>query len=145
MADESDKEFNDDQGGSPAPGQQSDGMAGQPIGGNDSATGTGTTLTQGADFDAQAEAGSNGNETRTNYDTGLGQGTTSNAGGSAVGTDQTSGGPSGVSGGEGFVGSHGDNSSEYLQQDGADGGSDFAKQGRAAVDEEDGESGGGKD
>jgi hypothetical protein len=102
--------------------RQDDGAGGQPIGGNDSATGTGTTLTQGADF---------------------GQGTTSNAGGSSVGTDQTSGGSSGVSGGQGFVGSQGDDSSDYLQDNNkasdasATGGTDFASQGRGAAEDSD--------
>lgn len=35
-------------------GLESDGMNGQPIGGNDSNTGSGTTLTQGADFSEDA-------------------------------------------------------------------------------------------
>lgn len=83
-----------------------DGMTGQPIGGNDSSTGTGTTLTQGADFDASL-----GNDKH------FGLGTTSNAGGSTVGSDQTSGGSSGVSGGKGFVGAKGDDSSDYLRQE----------------------------
>jgi hypothetical protein len=38
-------------------GRASDGMSGQPIGGNDSNTGSGTTLTQGADFNEDAAAG----------------------------------------------------------------------------------------
>ena len=122
MADERDEDFSDDQGGSPITGQhsrdsrQSDGMSGQPIGGNDSATGTGTTLTQGADFSAQDRAGSIGNATQATDEGHFGQGTTSNAGGSTVGSDQTSGGSSGVSGGQGFVGSQREDSSEYLQQ-----------------------------
>jgi hypothetical protein len=37
-----------------AQGLESDGMSGQPIGGNDSNTGSGTTLTQGADFSEDA-------------------------------------------------------------------------------------------
>ena len=107
--------------------EEQDGMVGQPIGGNDSATGTGTTLTQGADF---------------------GQGTTSNAGGSRVGADQTSGGSSGVSGGEGFMGSRADSSSDYLQNNDpasnadAPGGTDFARQGRGATDDGDDGAGG---
>ena len=111
-------------------GRRDDGTSGQPIGGNDSATGTGTTLTQGADF---------------------GHGTTSNAGGSSVGSNQSSGGSSGVSGGQGFVGSQGDNSSDYLQDNQsasdapASGGTDFAKQGRGAPEDEDGQESGGGD
>jgi hypothetical protein len=120
--------------------QQSDGMEGQPIGGNDSATGTGTTLTQGADFAAQSQSGPSGSGTlAANDDSDLGQGTTSNAGGSAVGTDQTSGASSGISGGEGFVGSRADDSSEYLREGG---GTDFAKQGRGAAKEDDDQSSG---
>ena len=108
--------------------QQDDGTSGQPIGGNDSATGTGTTLTQGADF---------------------GQGTTSNAGGTSVGSDQTSGGSSGVSGGQGFVGSQSDDSSAYLQDNekaseaSATGGTDFASQGRGAAEDSDQDGSGG--
>lgn len=124
--------------------RQDDGMAGQPIGGNDSATGTGTTLTQGADFSAQGQPGSAASDTLTaGNDSDFGQGTTSNAGGSTIGSDQTSGGSSGVSGGEGFVGSGGDNSSDYLQQRSGSsgaanaGGPDFAEQGRGALDDED--------
>lgn len=109
--------------------RQSDGMSGQPIGGNDSATGTGTTLTQGADF---------------------GERTTSNAGGSSVGTDQTSGGSSGVGGGKDFIGSQASGSDDYLPEDAsssepsgqpssaeATGGNDFAREGRGALDGED--------
>jgi hypothetical protein len=109
-------------------GRPDDSTSGQPIGGNDSATGTGTTLTQGADF---------------------GQGTTSTAGGSSVGTDQTSGGSSGVSGGEGFVGSQSDDSGDYLQDNqpgssaAATGGTDFAEQGRGAAEDNDQEGAGG--
>jgi hypothetical protein len=133
-------------------------MSGQPIGGNDSNTGTGTTLTQGADFGGQSASGqaqpSNGSgQTMTaNRDSGSGQGTTSNAGGSTVGSDQTSGGSSGTSGGQGFIGSQGSGSDDYLQQGGsqenlrssgsdATGGSDFASEGRGALDEDDDEEG----
>lgn len=41
-------------------GRASDGMSGQPIGGNDSNTGSGTTLTQGADFNEDATTGVQG-------------------------------------------------------------------------------------
>lgn len=143
MADERDDNISDDQDGSPTTGQQSqdnefgsrgqqagisgsqptttdqsDGMGGQPIGGNDSATGTGTTLTQGADFSNQSDSASGTSDTLTaNDDSDFGQGTTSNAGGSSVGTDQTSGGSSGVSDGDGFIGSQGSGSDEYLSDD----------------------------
>jgi hypothetical protein len=113
-------------------GERGGGMGGQPIGGNDSNTGSGTTLTAGytppRDNRSDAE---------------LGQGTTSNAGGSSVGTDQTSGGSSGVSGGEGFIGSKGGNSDEYLQEKSSPEDADFAKRGRGALDEDGDESGGG--
>jgi hypothetical protein len=169
--------------------QQGGGMSGQPIGGNDSNTGSGTTLTSGytppsagyeqrlasdgtgavsanqgrdsathagreggrADFGGQSSSGQtqtsggSGDTLTADQDDELGRGTTSNAGGSAVGTDQTSGGSSGTSGGEGFIGAQGTGSDDYLQQGGAGssssasttGGSDFAKQGRGAVDDED--------
>jgi len=112
---------------------------GQPIGGNDSNTGSGTTLTHGADFEGQSSSG----QTQTSGN--FGQGTTSSAGGSSVGSDQTSGGSSGLSGGEGFIGSQGSGSDDYLQErDGSNSpssseatdGSDFAKQGRGALDDE---------
>lgn len=41
-------------------GRESDGMSGQPIGGNDSNTGSGTTLTQGADSNEDATEGVQG-------------------------------------------------------------------------------------
>jgi hypothetical protein len=57
-------------------------------------------------------------------------------------SDQSSSGgsdTSGQSGGEGFIGSQGTASDEYLREGGTPddtGGSDFAKQGRGALDEE---------
>lgn len=66
------------------------GMAGQPIGGNDSNTGSGTTLSSGYTPPGADE---------------FGRDTTSNAGGSVTGKEQTSGASSGVSEGEGFIGS----------------------------------------
>lgn len=134
------------------------GMGGQPIGGNDSNTGSGTTLTSGytppsagyeqrlASDGTGAVAADQGRDSATHTNSGLGQGTSSNAGGSTIGTSQTSGGSSGVSGGEGFIGSRGSGSDEYLQDRsgsdkassaGATGGSDFAKHGRGALDDED--------
>ena len=98
-------------------------MGGQPIGGNDSNTGSGTTLTQGADFGGQSSSGQtqssggSGDTLTADQDSGFGQGTTSNAGGSSVGRDQTSGGSSGIGGGEGFIGSQGSGSDDYLQED----------------------------
>ena len=44
---------------------QSDGTSGQPIGGNDSNTGTGTTSSQGADFGGQSSSGQAQQRTRT--------------------------------------------------------------------------------
>jgi hypothetical protein len=76
------------------------GMAGQPIGGNDSNTGSGTTLTSGYTPPRDDE---------------FGRDTTSNAGGSVVGKDQTSGGSSGVSGGEGFIGSNASGSDDQIE------------------------------
>jgi hypothetical protein len=139
-----------------------DGMSGQPIGGNDSATGTGTTLTQGADFDAQAGESSSdrsGGDTlasnadgRTDRPAQFGQGTTSNSGVSIVGTDQTSGGSSGVAGGEGFIGSDASESDDYLRKEQDSGsaataprGSDFAREGHGALDEDDGRGPGSSD
>jgi hypothetical protein len=102
------------------------GMSGQPIGGNDSNTGTGTTLTAGYTPPSSSQR------------------TTSNAGGSTVGSDQTSGGSSGTSGGEGFIGSQGTGSDEYLREGGTSGRTtdssgaeettDFANQGRGATE-----------
>ena len=76
------------------------GMGGQPIGGNDSNTGSGTTLTAGYTPPHEDE---------------FGRDTTSNAGGSVVGKDQTSGGSSGVSGGEGFIGSNAGGSDDQFE------------------------------
>lgn len=128
---------------------QGGGMGGQPIGGNDSSTGTGTPLTQGYAGTTTGGAvaagrlqGLGSSRLATN------QHTTSNAGGSSVGSDQISGGSSGVSGGSGFVGSQADDSSEYLQSSerasdaAATSGSDFARHGRGAHDESEDESGG---
>lgn len=104
--DSSDQKTAGQQGQSSEYGQQgeesADGMGGQPIGGNDSNTGTGTTLTQGADF-------------------ALDEHTTSNAGGSSVGKDQTSGGSSGVDGGKGFIGSRSDAGSDIESRRGDEG------------------------
>ena len=64
-------------------GQGSDGTGGQPIGGNDSNTGTGTPLSQGADFGGQSSSGQTqpggGSDTLTS-DQGPGAGTTSSGG-----------------------------------------------------------------
>jgi hypothetical protein len=50
---------------------------------------------------------------------------------------QSPGGSSGASGAEGgFVGSQGTGSDEYLQEQGSDGGSDFASQGQGALDQD---------
>jgi hypothetical protein len=71
MTDERDKQVSGNDDSAPTTGQDSDkseygargqdssddGMRGQPIGGNDSNTGTGTSLTQGADFDRESAAG----------------------------------------------------------------------------------------
>lgn len=98
------------------------GQSGQPIGGNDSQTGSGTTMSQGADFSGQSSGGQ-----------------------SSTGQAQ-SGGSSDPS----FVGSKGSgaqgvDSGEYLQDRGSSsdsgsssssttGGSDFADQGQGALD-----------
>ncbi len=106
---------------------QSDGMTGQPIGGNDSNTGSGTTLSQGADFGEGA----------------LQQASTSSSG------QQSSDSASDGSSGQGFIGSQGASrndgqgssgspaSATSPSSAGASGGSDFASQGRGALDEED--------
>jgi hypothetical protein len=93
------------------------GMSGQPIGGNDSNTGSGTTLTQGADFDESSDN--------------PGRGTRSNIGAPSLATSQTSAGSSGVSGGKGFIGS-----------EAGDSGSDFAREGRGALEDKEEETGG---
>ena len=109
---------------------QNDGTSGQPIGGNDTNTGTGTTLTQGADFAGQSATG------QTQPNDGRGDTLATDESGSSTQSGQR--GPQG----EGFIGSQGSGSDEYLQDQnpsGADatGGSDFANQGRGALDKED--------
>ncbi|HZU50498.1 MAG TPA: hypothetical protein VE968_01340 [Sphingomicrobium sp.] len=134
--------------------------AGQPIGGNDSNTGSGTTLTQGADFagqsstgQAQASDGTGDTLTSDEQRSGgtFGQGTTSNAGGSSVGGDRGSGSSSGTAGGAGFIGSDANTSDDYLQENVRSsgqsrsnsstpedtGGNDFARDGRGALDDDD--------
>lgn len=120
---------------------QGGGMSGQPIGGNDSNTGSGTTLTSGytppaagyeerlASDGTGAVAANQGSDSSTHTSqggSGMGSGTTSNMGGSTAGSSQTSGRSSGVSGGEGFIGSQAEST-------------DFARAGRGATDEEDSE------
>ena len=116
-------------------GSQSGGTSGQPIGGNDSSTGSGTTLSQGADFGRQSATG---------------QAQQNDGSGDTLTTDQSSESSSqssqGGSQGEGFIGSQGSGSDDYLQDknpsgENATGGSDFANQGRGALDEEEDESG----
>lgn len=123
--------------------QDNGGTSGQPIGGNDSSTGSGTTLTQGADFggqsaSGQAQPGGSGNSETLTADQG-----------SNAGSGTTTGGSSGGSSGEGFIGAHGSGSDDDLQDGGsprsggnassanATGGSDFADQGQGALDDED--------
>jgi hypothetical protein len=92
------------------------GMGGQPIGGNDSNTGSGTTLTQGAEFGGQS---SSDRTQSSSGETGGGLGT----GGSAGGTT-----------GEGFIlhqGSGTDASSAEATE-----GEDFAAEGRGALEGE---------
>jgi hypothetical protein len=92
------------------------GMGGQPIGGNDSNTGSGTTLTQGAEFGRQS---SSDRTQSSSGETGGGLGT----GGSAGGTT-----------GEGFIlqqGSGTDASSAEATE-----GEDFAPEGRGALEGE---------
>jgi len=119
--------------------RQTDGMSGQPIGGNDSNTGSGTTLSQGAEFGGQSSTG---------------QAQSSGGGSDTMTSDENPRGQSG-SQGEGFIGSQGSGSDDYLQDDQrssgtssaasekATGGSDFANEGRGVLDEEDEESGSG--
>ena len=123
------------QSGSADSTSQSGGTSGQPIGGNGSSTGSGTTLSQGADFGGQCATG---------------QAQQSDGSGDTLTTDQSSESPSqssqGGSQGEGFIGSQGSGSDDYLQNknpsgENAAGGSDFANQGRGALDEEEDESG----
>jgi hypothetical protein len=108
-------------------GKEGDGMSGQPIGGNDSNTGTGTTLTQGADFGGQSATG------QAQPNDGSGDTRTADQRSSASSRD------------EGFIGSQSGQSDDYLREKNpsgaaATGGSDFARQGRGALDEEDDES-----
>jgi hypothetical protein len=124
------------------PADEGDGMSGQPIGGNDSNTGSGTTLTAGYEPPsagpghsspsagdgrplssdgtgvlAADQSGRGGVHTRPtgNAD---GAGTTSNMGGSSADADQSSGGSSGTSGGKGFIGASGNDSGDYVQDPG---------------------------
>lgn len=83
-------------------------MAGQPIGGNDSNTGSGATLSSGYTPPRDDE---------------FGRDTTSNAGASVVGKDQTSDSSPGVSGGEGFIGSNASGSDNEVEDRDKDGGS----------------------
>lgn len=91
-----------------------DGMIGQPIGGNDSKSGSGTTLTQGADFGDQTATGQT--QTRSGSDT--------NSGDQDSGTGDST---SSSAQARGFVGSQGIGTADS---------SDFAKQGRGALDDE---------
>ena len=133
-----------DQQGQQQPGQQQQGqetMSGQPIGGNDSNSGSGTPLSQGADVGGQSsgeQTSSSGQASQSgDTETLSGQQDTSGSGGS-------SGGTGGSSGGEGFIGSQGTDSDEYVQdnatgQSGSDESdkTDFADQGQGATDEQD--------
>jgi hypothetical protein len=158
-------------------GLQTDGSTGQPIGGNDSQTGSGTTMSQGATFGGesatgQAQSGSGsepprsmgarGTEfgqfgdqdgSRQQGQSGMGQSDLGNQADTTLagrsdqqdlGQDQPSrvGGATGERG-EGFIGSQGSGSDDYLQEDQsassgvATGGTDFANQGRGAPEEDD--------
>jgi hypothetical protein len=144
--------------------------AGQPIGGTDSATGSGTALTQGAEFGGQAATGS-GSEPRrsmgthgdefgqmSDYDrsgqqgqSSTGQADLGSQAGSTLGgrSDQQDldvdqpgrvGGASDLQG-EGFILSPGSGSDDLQQRQSpssaeATGGSDFAREGRGALDED---------
>lgn len=129
---------------------QTDGSAGQPIGGNDSATGSGTTLTQAAEFgeargtESKEALPGGGPETLTSERTsGAGDERTGQSGGFGKGNI----GPAG-SEGEGFIAAQGPGTDEYLQKQGesassakATGGADFAEQGRGALEEDEEEPG----
>src|SRR5919107_2496119 len=127
-------EFGQQQAQQPT-GQQS----GQPIGGNDSRTGSGTPLSQGSEFGGQSSSG------QTQPSGGSGDTLTSDQGPS-VGTQSTHGSAGGSPSDEGFIGSQGSGSDEYLQNRGSEPsgsssaeateGTDFAKQGRGALDED---------
>jgi hypothetical protein len=88
-------------------GAQTDGSAGQPIGGNDSSLGSGTTLSQGAEFGEEPASEGEG------FILQQGQGSDDLRQGSPEGQAKS---PSGAA---------------------ATGGTDFANQGRGATDEED--------
>ena len=130
-------EFGQQQGQQPT-GQQ----GGQPIGGNDSQAGSGTPLSQGSEFGGQSSSG------QTQPSSG-GADTLTSDQGPGVGTQSTSCNSSD----EGFIGSQDSGSDDYLQDRGSEPsgsssaeateGSDFAKQGRGALegDEEDSETG----
>jgi len=157
------------------PADEGEGMSGQPIGGNDSNTGSGTTLTAGYEPPSArpghsspsagdgrplssggtgalaADQSGPGGVHMPAQGNAHGAGTTSNMGGSSADAGQTSRGSSGVSGGEGFIGSSEEDSGEYVQDQGratdmADDsssrakGPDFAREGRGAVDQDGNES-----
>ena len=121
-------------------------QGGQPMGANDSQTGSGTPLSQGSEFGGQSSSG------QTQPSRGSG-GTLTSDQGPGVGTQSKSGSAGGSSSEEGFIGSQGSGSDDYLQDRGSEPsgsssaeateGTDFAEQGRGALegDEEDSETG----
>ena len=149
-------------GGQSSGQRPSDGTGGQPIGGNDSNTGSGTTLTQGADFGTEPELqgsgpprslGTHGSEfgQMSDYDrsgqqgqSGTGQADLGTQSGATLSghTDQQDldtdqpGRAAGATGrqGEGFIAQRGTAGSSSEQ---ATDGSDSAREGRGALDEHD--------
>ncbi|HSR00393.1 MAG TPA: hypothetical protein VLM36_10810 [Sphingomicrobium sp.] len=164
MADQRDDQTNDNQAdgsiseqesqksafGQHQNGAERDGTSGQPIGGNDSAAGTGTPLSQGADPGSESATGQ-ANIRPSSADTLTAD---ENAGTDSTGSEGGSGERSAGSEGQGFIGSQGSGSDDYLQdQEGGSssgdtastyshttGGTDFAAEGQGALDEDENES-----
>lgn len=129
-------------------GQNPTAQSGQPIGGSDSSTGSGTPLSQGSE--SGAPSGGQGSSGQAQPGTGFDTLTQGGTGGSGDGTSSgfTGSGGSGGSTGDGFIGSQGGGSDEYLQQDNqtgqtgsssaaATGGTDFAEKGQGKAEGED--------
>lgn len=98
----------------------------QPIGGNDSNTGSGTTMSSGSSTgDISSGQASYGNSGETD--------TMSQSRNRSDEGQQADMGQAGGKGGSGFVGSSANDSGEYLQSSAGD--RDFAEQGRGAIED----------
>ena len=117
----------------------------QPIGGNDSNIGSGTTLSQSGGSDIGSSGQGSGLEAGQSGQSQYGSSSDTLTRDQDSNSDQPS-----RSGSEGFIGSQGSGSDDYIQQDGgsdasassanATGGSDFAREGRGSLDRDDDDS-----